>query len=162
MIRRPPRSTRSDTLFPYTTLFRSPTFILAAVLATPLFRFIFTEKWLPAVPYFQWLCIIGILFPLNAYNLNIVNVKGRSDIFLKLEIVKKLIVTVGIVIAIPFGIQALLIFQALNAVFSYVLNSYYFVKFIQYLMKEQIRDIFLVLWLKIGRVSFRVRVCLYV
>src|SRR3546814_10876354 len=102
MIRRPPRSTRSDTLFPYTTLFRSPTFILAAVLATPLFRFIFTEKWLPAVPYFQWLCIIGILFPLNAYNLNIVNVKGRSDIFLKLEIVKKLIVTVGIVIAIPF------------------------------------------------------------
>src|SRR3546814_15525412 len=79
MIRRPPRSTRSDTLFPYTTLFRSPAFILAAVLATPLFRFIFTEKWLPAVPYFQWLCIIGILFPLNAYNLNIVNVKRSEE-----------------------------------------------------------------------------------
>src|SRR3546814_15434084 len=81
-----------------------PAIILGEVLATPLFRFIFTEKWLPAVPYFQWLCIIGILFPINAYNLNIVNVKGRSDIFLKLEIVKKLIVTVGIVIAIPFEI----------------------------------------------------------
>src|SRR5690606_8154010 len=61
-----------------------PTFVLAGVLAEPLFRFVFTEKWVPAVPYFRWLCVIGIFYPINLYNLNILNVKGRSDLYLKL------------------------------------------------------------------------------
>lgn len=66
-----------------------PAYIFAAVLAVPLFDFVFGSKWLPAVPYFRWLCIIGILAPLNTYNLNIVNVKGRSDIFLKLQLIRR-------------------------------------------------------------------------
>src|SRR5690606_1034948 len=58
-----------------------PAFILAAVLANPLFEFVFGAKWLPAVPYFRFLCVVGIWLPLNSYNLNIVIVKGRSDLF---------------------------------------------------------------------------------
>lgn len=118
-----------------------PIFILAGVLAEPMFRLLFTEKWVPAVPYFQWLCIVGILFPVNLYNLNILNVKGRSDIFLKLEIIKKVVITIGLVITIPMGIYAMLVFQAVNAVFTYVLNSYYSGRFIDYSIGEQVKDI---------------------
>lgn len=118
-----------------------PAFIFAAILAEPLFLFLFTAKWLPAVPYFQVLCVVGILFPLNAFNLNMVNVKGRSDLYLKLEIVKKLIITVGVIICIPFGIKALLYFQAFNSLLSYVINSFYSGRFISYGLFSQLKDI---------------------
>lgn len=127
-----------------------PAFVLAAVLAVPLFRFVFTEKWLPAVPFFRILCIVGILYPLNVYNLSIVNVKGRSDIFLKLEIIKKIFTTIGIVVAIPLGIWALLVLQAISAVFAYFLNSFYSGRFIQYNVLEQVKDITPTLLLSIG------------
>ncbi len=78
----------------------SPVLIFLAVLAEPVFVFLFTEKWLPAVPYFQILCVTGILFPLHSYNLSILNVKGRSDLFLKLEVIKKMIIVITIIIAI--------------------------------------------------------------
>jgi O-antigen/teichoic acid export membrane protein len=127
-----------------------PISVFAGVLATPLFRFILTAKWLPAVPYFQLLCVVGILFPLNSFNLNIINVKGRSDLFLKLEIIKKVIVTIGIIATLPFGIWALVIFQAANSFIAYFINSYYSGRFIQYPMGEQIRDIMPILLLTAG------------
>lgn len=118
-----------------------PAFVLASVLAVPLFRFVFTDKWLPSVPYFQWLCIAGIFYPLNIYNLTILNVKGRSDIFLKLEILKRGITTVGIIVAIPWGIEALIIFQSANSIFCYILNGYYSGHFINYPVWEQLKDV---------------------
>lgn len=127
-----------------------PIFILAGVLAEPLFHFIFTEKWLPAVPYFQLLCIVGIFTPLNSFNLNILNVKGRSDFYLRLEILKKAIITIGIIIAIPLGIWALMIFQALNSILTYIINSYYSGRFIQYPILEQLKDILPIFFLSSG------------
>ena len=69
----------------------SPTLVFMGVLAEPLFRFMFTEKWLPAVPYFQILVLTGILYPIHVYNLNILQVKGRSDLLLKIEIIRLLL-----------------------------------------------------------------------
>src|SRR5690606_17623980 len=86
----------------------APVLVFLAVLAEPTFRFLFTEKWLPAVPYFQILCATGILYPLHAYNLNILNVKGRSDLILKLEVIKKIIIVVVIFFAFRYGILAML------------------------------------------------------
>ena len=72
---------------------------LAAV-ARPLISILIGEKWLPAVYFLQIICFAGMLYPLHAINLNILQVKGRSDLYLKLEIVKKIIavgpITVGI------------------------------------------------------------------
>ncbi|MDQ0476439.1 lipopolysaccharide biosynthesis protein [Chryseobacterium sp. MDT2-18] len=118
-----------------------PLFIFASVLAEPLFRYIFTEKWLPSVPYFQLLCIVGVFFPLNGFNLQILNIKGRSDLYLKLEIIKKIITAVGVIIAIPFGIKAIIIFQVINSIISYFINSYYTGVFIHYPLSHQILDI---------------------
>lgn len=119
----------------------APILIGMAVLATPIFRLLFTAKWLPAVPYFQILCAEGIMYPLNAYNLNILKVKGRGDLFLKLEIIKKVLVVAGVVIALLYGIYGLLYFQVLMGVAGYFINSYYSGRFLNYPVAQQLKDI---------------------
>ena len=127
----------------------APVLVLLAVLAEPTFRFLFTEKWLPAVPYFQILCATGILYPLHAYNLNILKVKGRSDLFLQLEIIKKTLIIVAIVIALQFGVMALLYGQVIVSLAAYFINTHYSGRFINYSALQQIKDIFPILLLSI-------------
>ena len=119
----------------------APILIFSAVLAEPIFRLLLTEKWLPAVPYFQILCVSGILYPLNSYNLNVLKVKGRSDLFLKLEVIKKSLIALSIVIAIQFGIYGLLFSQAILSIVAFYINSYNTEKFINYSSWEQTKDI---------------------
>lgn len=119
----------------------APAMAILIVLAEPLFRFILTEKWVPAVPYFQLLCFSGLLYPIHAYNLNILNVKGRSDLFLRLEIIKKAIIAVGILCAIPFGIYGLLYFQLISTVLAYFINTHYSGRMINYSAGRQFFDI---------------------
>ncbi len=126
-----------------------PAYVLVAVLATPLFQFVFTAKWLPAVPYFRWLCILGILGPLSVYNLNILNVKGRSDVFLKLEVIRRIVTIIGIIAVLPYGITALLAVQAAGAVFTFFLYGYHSGRFIQYPLIEQVKDILPILLLSL-------------
>ncbi|HTN21379.1 MAG TPA: lipopolysaccharide biosynthesis protein [Pelobium sp.] len=115
--------------------------ILSVVIAEPLIRFLLTEKWLPAVPYFQILCLAGIFYPLHVYNLNILKVKGRSDLFLRLEFIKKVICVGGIILVIPLGIFGLLYFQLFFSLLACYINSIYSKKLIQYSAKEQLLDI---------------------
>lgn len=119
----------------------APVLIIMAVLAEPLFRFLFTDKWLPAVPYFQILCIAGLLYPIHDYNLNILNVKGRSDLFLRLEIVKKCVTVIIILITLRYGIIALICGQALSSIFAFFINTHYTGKFLQYNSLAQAKDI---------------------
>ncbi|MDO6390226.1 lipopolysaccharide biosynthesis protein [Pontibacter sp. BT731] len=119
----------------------APTMIYLAVVAEPLFRVLIGEKWMPAVPYFQILCAVGIMYPIHSYNLNILNVKGRSDLHLKLEIIKKIIITIGIACAIPFGIYGLLYFQLISSSVSLFINSWYSGKLINYPIIDQFKDL---------------------
>lgn len=119
----------------------APTLIIMGVLAEPLFRFLFTEKWLPAVPYFQILCFNGILYPIHSYNLQILNVKGRSDLFLKLEVFKKLIVIVTVAISFQFGIYGLLYGSVITSILSFFINTHFSGKFLKYSAWEQIKDL---------------------
>jgi teichuronic acid exporter len=123
----------------------APVLLTAAVLAKPLFIFLFTEKWVPAVPYFQILILSGILYPIHAFNLNILNVKGRSDLFLKLEIIKKSLVVIAIFIGIQFGIFGLLYAAITVSFISFFINSHYSGKFIDYPAWEQLKDISMIL-----------------
>lgn len=119
----------------------TPILIIAAIIAEPLFNIVFGEKWLPAVPFFQIFCFSSIFTPLSSYNLNIVNIKGRSDIFLKLEIIKKTFLIVGVAVAISYGIYALVYFRLIYGILVYFLNSAYAGKFIGYSTFAQIKDI---------------------
>lgn len=118
-----------------------PVMIYLMIVAEPLFRLLFTEKWLPAVPFFQILCVSGILYPLHSYNLNILNVKGRSDLFLKLETIKTFLGVIVIVISVRYGIIALLWGQLVSSVLALVINSYYSGRFINYRLIDQLTDI---------------------
>lgn len=127
----------------------APIMIFSAILAVPIFRFLLTEKWLPAVPYFQILCITGILYPLHNYNLNLLIVKGRSDLFLKLTVIKNFLLIIGIIIGVQFGIFGLLYAQVIISFLSFYVNAFYTNKFIQYSAFQQSKDIFPILLLTI-------------
>lgn len=117
-----------------------PCLIALAVLAKPLFSLMLKDNWLPAVPFLQLLCIAGLLYPLHAINLNILKVKGRSDLFLYLEIVKKLMIVTIILISVRFGIFGILIGQIVSSVLAYIPNSYFSIKLINYSVSEQFHD----------------------
>jgi O-antigen/teichoic acid export membrane protein len=119
----------------------APSLIALSVIAEPLFSLVLTDKWLPAVPYFQILCIAGIMYPIHAYNLNILKVKGQSHLFLRLEIIKKVLCVIGIYLVFPFGIYGLLYFQLFFSFFGLYINSFYSVRFINYPFFKQIQDI---------------------
>lgn len=119
----------------------APLLTVLGVLGEPLFRFLFTEKWLPAVPYFQILCITGILLPIHSYNLNVLKVKGRSDLFLKLEIIKKILIVISVVISLPFGIIGLLWGKVATSVIALFINCHYSGKFLKYNLWKQMSDL---------------------
>ena len=113
---------------------------LAAV-AKPLILMLIGEKWLQAVYYLQIICFAGMLYPLHAINLNILQVKGRSDLFLKLEIIKKSIAIFPIVVGVFWGIGYMLCGSVLTSFIAFFLNSYYSSDLIAYPTVRQIKDI---------------------
>lgn len=113
-----------------------------AAIAKPLILILIGEKWTPAIVYLQIICLSSMLYPLHAINLNILQVKGRSDIFLKLEIIKKVIGIGPIILGILYGIEPMLWGGVVTSFIGYFLNSYYSSQMIQYSTWEQIKDIF--------------------
>lgn len=116
----------------------TPVLLTAIVIAEPLFRFLLTEKWLPAVPYFQILCIAGIVTPLNSYNLNILLVKGKSNQYLKLEVIKNTLTVLGTLLVIPFGIYGLLFSLLASEFITFYINAYFCGKVLNFSIKEQL------------------------
>lgn len=120
-----------------------PLMIGLAAVANPLIRLIFGPKWINSIQYFQVLCFSGMLYPLHAINLDILQVKGRSDLFLGLEIVKKVIGLLSIVIVLYFklGIMGLVWALVINSYIAYFINSYYSAELLNYSTMQQIKDV---------------------
>ncbi|WP_129594609.1 lipopolysaccharide biosynthesis protein [Seramator thermalis] len=119
----------------------TPLIVIMGVLGIPLFRFLFTEKWLPAVPYFRILCIAGVLYPIHSYNLNILKTKGRSDLFLKLEIIKKIITVLVLLLTFRLGIIGLLWGMVVTSFIALTINCHYSGKFLHYSIWDQFKDL---------------------
>lgn len=97
-------------------------------------------KWIESVQYLQMLCFVGVLYPLHAMNLNLLNIKGRSDLSLKVEIIKKVLAIPTFVIGIFFGIKIMIIGMFIYSIIAYFINSYWSSRLINYPVKEQIFD----------------------
>jgi teichuronic acid exporter len=98
-------------------------------------------QWMESIKIFEILCL-GLLFnPIHSMNLNILNVYGRSDIFLMLEIIKKGVQIVVIIVCYQFGITGLVIGFVGLSVFSLFVNLYYTQYFIKYSVFTQLLDI---------------------
>jgi len=113
---------------------------LAAV-AKPLVLVLIGEQWLPCVPFLQLICFEMMLYPLHALNLNMLEVQGRSDLFLKLEIIKKFVAVVPLLLGIFINIYWMLGCGIFAGFFAYYLNAYYSGTMIGYSFKEQIKDV---------------------
>lgn len=109
--------------------------------AEPLIVTLIGEKWLEAATYLPLICISLSLYPLHAINLNMLQVQGRSDIFLYLEIVKKIISILPIGLGIFVGIRAMLWGSICTGIISFFLNTYYTGKKLHYTSFMQIRDV---------------------
>jgi len=122
-------------------LLNCPIMIGLAVTAEPLVRVLLTEKWLPSVAYVQLLCVLGLLLPLQAMNLNSLMAKGRSDLFLHIEILKKMLTVINIAVTWRWGVVAMIVGQIVTSVPCYYLNSYYIARLVRYTVPEQLRDV---------------------
>jgi teichuronic acid exporter len=99
------------------------------------------EEWLPVVPFLQLLCLSGMFYPLQSLNLNILNIKGRSDLYLKLELIKKTMAVPVIIFGILYGIEIMIVGMIISSFISYYINSYWSGKMINYSFLEQIKDL---------------------
>ncbi len=121
-----------------------PTFVLMlgmAACAEPMIYVMIGEQWLECVPMLQIICTYAMLYPLHSINLNMLQVQGRSDLFLKLEIIKKIIGVGPILLGIFFNIYWMLAGTLIISLVSYYLNAYYSGPFLNYGIKEQVKDI---------------------
>lgn len=131
----------------YQKLIRSTmfiTFILMlgmAAVAEPMIITLIGEKWRPSIIYLQMLCFPGMMYPLHALNLNMLQISGRSDLFLRLEIIKKVLAVPVIVIGVIWGIKIMIAGMMVNGLIAYYLNSYWSGRFIGYSFKQQVADI---------------------
>ncbi len=126
---------------------KTSTYVIAPVMmglaftAESVIRLILTEKWLPCVPFLRIFCITYMFYPVNTTNLNAIKAMGRSDLFLKLETIKKVIGLIVLLGTMWFGVMAMAYSLLFTSITSQIINSWPNKKLLDYSYPEQIRDI---------------------
>lgn len=118
-----------------------PLMLGLSAVADPLIRLLLTDKWEGAIYLLQIICFAMMWYPIHAINLNILEVKGRSDYFLKLEIIKKIQGVIILCITVPMGIVAMCYGQIVSSMISLIWNTYYTKRLIGYGYWAQTRDL---------------------
>lgn len=118
-----------------------PLMVMLAAVAAPLIRVMITSKWDGCVGFLQILSIAMMWYPIHAINLNLLQVKGRSDLFLRLEIYKKIFGVLILICTIPLGVTAMCWGLVVGSVFSLVMNTYYTGKLIKVGFFIQMKDL---------------------
>ena len=123
------------------TYVMAPLMMGLAACAEPLIRLILTEKWLPCVPYLRIFCITSMFYPIHTANLNAIKALGRSDLFLKLEIVKKAVGLTILLCTMWHGVMAMAYSLLLSSVLSQIINTWPNRKLLRYHYLNQLADI---------------------
>ncbi|WP_301719648.1 lipopolysaccharide biosynthesis protein [Pseudidiomarina terrestris] len=120
----------------------APLMIAVGGFADPVFKLLFSAEWHAAIEYIEWLVIVAVLYPLHSISLNIMNVKGRSDLVLKVGLIKKSINLALLFAAIPFGVKGIVISQVIGSFIALAPGIYVSGRLIQYSVREQLLDAF--------------------
>lgn len=126
---------------------KTSTYVIAPIMmglaftAEPVIRLVLTEKWLPCVPFLRIFCITYMFYPVHTANLNAIKAMGRSDLFLKLEVLKKVVGIAVLVCVMWFGVMAMAYSMLFTSVMSQIINSWPNKKLLNYSYMEQLRDI---------------------
>ena len=100
-----------------------------------------TDKWLPCVPFMRIFCCTFMFYPIHTANLNAIKAMGRSDLFLKLEIAKKVVGLVLLFSTMWFGVMVMAYGLLVNSVLCQIINSWPNKKLLNYGYLEQLKDI---------------------
>lgn len=111
------------------------------VTAPSVIKILLTDKWLPSIPYLRIFCISYMFWPVHTSNLNAIKAMGRSDLFLKLEIIKKCMGLTLLFISMHYGIMAMAYSLLVSDVMSQIINSWPNRKLLDYGYLEQLKDI---------------------
>lgn len=123
------------------TYIMAPLMMGLAFCAEPIVRLVLTDKWLPCVPFLRIFCITYMFYPIHTANLNAIKAMGRSDLFLKLEIAKKIVGMVLLLTTMWFGVMAMAYSLLVSSVSSQIINSWPNRKLLNYGYLEQLKDI---------------------
>ena len=146
----------------YRRLLRTSAFIIfplmtgMAAVAKPMVISFLTEKWLFSAILIQILCFSQMWYPVHAINLNLLQVKGRSDLFLKLEIIKKALTVIVLCITLPMGLIPLCIGTIFSSIIALIINTHYTGKLIHLGFFKQMKDLLptLLLSLAVGGIVY--------
>ena len=119
----------------------APLMMGLAFCATPIARLVLTDKWLPCVPFLQIFCITYMFWPVHTANLNAIKALGRSDLFLKLEIVKKIVGMIVLFATMNISVKAMAYSLLVVSVLGQIINSWPNRKLLNYGYLEQLKDI---------------------
>lgn len=125
------------------TFLNFPLMMCLVIMAEPIFRLLFGEQWLPAVPYFQWLCGgFGLLLVIHNTNISAIKAVGKSDTVLYLEIIKK-VLGLGMIFGFIYcgsGAMSIMWALAINSLIEFFLNGYFTGKYTGYGILNQAKD----------------------
>ena len=122
------------------TYVMAPLMLGLAFCAEPIVKIVLTDKWLPCVPFLRIFCITYMFWPVHTANLNAINAMGRSDWFLKLEIIKKIVGMAILLSTMWFGVMAMAYSMLLSSLLSQIINSWPNRNLLGYGYMEQVRD----------------------
>ena len=120
----------------------APLMLGLCAVAEPLVRLILTEKWVECVPYLRIFAITYIFYPMNTANLSVIKSLGRSDLFMRLEIIKKTFGMVILLCTMWFGVKVMAYGLLLATVVNQIANAWFSKRLIGYSYFDQIKDIF--------------------
>lgn len=118
-----------------------PLLVGLSAVAEPFILLLLKEQWLFASTLLQIICFSMMWYPIHAINLNLLQVKGRSDLFLKLEIIKKIIAVIILCITVPMGLIAMCVGQIFSSIICLIINTHYTGKLIQVGFLRQMQDL---------------------
>lgn len=123
------------------TYIMAPLMIGLAFCAKPIVQIVLTDKWLPCVPYLQIFCISYLFWPIHTANLNAIKAMGRSDLLLKLEVIKKFMGMILLLITMNISVMAMAYSLLISGLISQVINSWPNRYLLKYSYIDQIKDI---------------------
>lgn len=119
----------------------APMMMGLAFVAEPVVRLILTNKWMDCIPFLRIFCVIFMFQPIHTANLNAIKSMGRSDLFLKLEIIKKIVGIAALISTMWFGVMAMAYSLLVTNVLGRIINSWPNRKLLDYYYVDQMKDI---------------------
>lgn len=125
-----------------TVFFVFPMISLLFVTAKPFVMKVLGSQWEQSIAIIKLLCLSSLLYPIISYNINILLVKGKSGMHLKLDLIKKIFSLMVLLVTIKFGLTVICLGMIVSSLFSYILTAYFSGKLINYSLLKQLQDMF--------------------